>query len=340
MESLRRALRGARSKRSGSSARRRGGRSGGSRRFDRRRSRPRAKSPPFVRSARARRTPRTTRRCLRRARGWRRTPPELATQRRTHLAEYERLVARLTAALSSSVDCDETSRRAPERRSPRRRAVDAWGDVARTRRRVADASSPRSSSSRLRRGGLGRRRSRRDADETRVVALLEKIRDADAIANAWLTLRETGQGGGVCAPCRPVDAPRDAAGLLSDARATFSHDLSREDEMRPMLAARGRSAGSPSRSLRWSEGRGPDARATVCAATATTSLFTMRRHRGRVTENDASRRRLTRRSDDVGGNVCAGERGVHRGGGHREAHEGGDAARAAARPTRAARWTS
>ena len=50
---------------------------------------------------------------------------------RTHLAEYERLFARLTAALSSSVDCDlDVKTCARETLAEASRLVDAWGDVA------------------------------------------------------------------------------------------------------------------------------------------------------------------------------------------------------------------
>ena len=190
---------------------------------------------------------------------------------RTHLAEYERLFARLTAALSSSVDCDlDVKTCARETLAEASRLVDAWGDVA--LERVAE--SPTVVVAALELGvdceeeGWDDVVRDADADETRVVALLEKIRDADAIANAWLTLRETGRSGAFAHSCRPVDAPRDAAGLLSDAlRDDVLAHLSREDEMRPMLA------GAVIGWLALAEsalvgGQRGDARALRCAATA------------------------------------------------------------------------
>ena len=192
----------------------------------------------------------------------------------THLAEYERLFARLTAALSSSVECDlDVKTCARETLAEASRLVDAWGDVA--LERVAE--SPTVVVAALEFGldceeegwddGVVRDDAD-DADEALVVKLLEKIRDANAIANAWLTLRETRRSGAFAHSCRAVDAPRDAAGLLPDTlRDDVLAHLSREDETRPTPACAVVGWLALAESALVGSQRG-DARALECAATA------------------------------------------------------------------------
>jgi len=192
----------------------------------------------------------------------------------THLAEYERLFARLTAALSSSVECDlDVKTCARETLAEASRLVDAWGDVA--LERVAE--SPTVVVAALEFGldceeegwddGVVTNDAD-DADEALVVTLLEKIRDANAIANAWLTLRETRRSGAFAHSCRAVDAPRDAAGLLPDTlRDDVLAHLSREDDTRPTPACAVVGWLALAESALVGSQRG-DARALECAATA------------------------------------------------------------------------
>ena len=192
---------------------------------------------------------------------------------KTHLAEYERLFARLTAALSSSVECDlDVKTCARETLAEASKLVDAWGDVA--LERVAESPTVVVAALEF---GLDCEEEGWDddvvvrdaaADEALVVKLLEKIRDANAIANAWLTLRETRRSGAFAHSCRAIDAPRDAAGLLPDTlRDDVLAHLSREDETRPTPACAVVGWLALAESALVGSQRG-DARALECAATA------------------------------------------------------------------------